>query len=152
MLHAESQMFFDRQVLGRYPDFDPSSMQMGDWVSALQKFPRDNALQALRQFYATPSGGYKKPKLGAIIDICRSESQRTGGEAKDKKTPEPLFILKCIEHPTWRTDTEVPFYPRDPKCIPQDERTIMDLVANTIERMGGDWEIIRSWDKQEAPF
>lgn len=149
MMHVEAQTFFDNEVRGLYSDWKPTAVQASKWVKALKRVTSEIAGIALQQFYETPAGDYKKPKLGKIIELARAQQQRNGPvETETKTDPKPLFTLKCVEHTTYRVGHLQRFYPPNPKQIPTEDRIIMKMAENTIERIGGQWEIIRDWDTE----
>ena len=159
MLYIESQEFFDKEVLGRYGEWKPTDMETSDWVDTLQKFPRETALAGLRQFYASPSGGYKTPKLGKIIGICQAHRQKAGDDGpRIDSEPVLLFTLKCVEQPVWggRVGMVQRFFASSPKKVPGDKTKIRlcaeDMVEKFVKLYGGAWEIIRDWDAEELPF
>ncbi len=149
-MHVDAQTFFDNEVRGLYPDWEPTAAQAIAWVCSLKTFTSEIAGIALQQFYEMSAGDYKKPKLGKIIELCRTQQQRDGPvETETKTDPTPLFTLKCVEHTTYRVGHLQRFYPPNPKQIPTEDRIIMKMAENTIKRIGGRWEIIRDWDNTE---
>lgn len=153
MMHAEAQAFFDYEVRGLYPEWEPNGKQADSWVKALKKVTPEIMNIALQQFYEMTAGDYKKPKLGKIMVLAQSQQQREGpAETKTKAGPEPLFTLKCVEHAKYKIGHLQRFYPPNPKQIPTEDSIIMKMAENTIKRIGGEWEIIRNWDTEEIPF
>lgn len=153
MMHVEAQNFFDREVRGLYPEWEPTAPQASRWVGALKRFTSEIVDIALQQFSETPAGDYKKPKLGKILELAQAQQQRDGPiETETKADPLPLFTLKCVEHTTYRVGHLQRFYPPNPKQIPTEDRIIMKMAENTIKKIGGQWEIIRDWDTEEIPF
>ncbi len=159
MTREEAQQFFDTEVMGHYPKWEPASTEIITWVTDLQKLSREAAISGLRKFYGTRSGGYKTPQLGAVIEMGRAYQQRAG-EGKDSVQPKPvpLFTLKCVEQPVWggRVGTTQKFFASSPKKVPGDTSRIRmyaeDMLENFNLLYGGAWKITRDWDTEETPF
>ncbi len=159
MMASEAQKFFDEEVRGLYPDWEPTLAEVDTWVKSLKRFTVDMVDFALRRFYETREGGYKKPKLYKITELCRVEQQKAGdGEPKAGNEPVLLFTLKCVEAPVWggTAGTIQRFFASSPKKVPGDKTKIKRYAEDMVEKFnqlyGGAWEIIRDWDKEELPF
>lgn len=158
MMQVEAQNFFDNEVRGLYPDWEPTAAQASAWVRSLKTFTSEIAGIALQQFYATTAGDYKKPKHGKIIELARAQQQRDGTiETKTGGAPVLLYALKCVKHPNGkRVGTVQKFYASNLKYIPADKSLIMRWAEAMLERFkglyNGEWEIIRHWDAEEIPF
>lgn len=158
MMVSEAQDFFDNEIRGLYPDWEPTLTEVDTWVSALKRFTVDMVGFALRKFYETREGGYKKPKLYKITELCRVEQQKAGiDNIKTDSEPVLLFALKCVEHPIQRkVGAKQSFFASTPKKVPGDKTRIRlcaeDMVEKFNQLYGGLWEIIRHWDTKELPF
>ncbi len=92
MNRTEIDSFFDRELLPRWKDWDPTGAEIADWTWHLGPFSYDLALRAVR--VCKLESRWREPRMGDVIKFCKT-NQPKQRYAVEKF--EPNVFVQCIE-------------------------------------------------------
>ena len=71
MTRIEAKRLFEFVVVGLYPDWNLRQAEVEVWTKTLLPYDYNAAKQAVEQFYVSPEGQYRRPKLHKILELTK---------------------------------------------------------------------------------
>jgi hypothetical protein len=87
----------DTEAKELWPVWKPNTAEVAVWVDRLQCFDYDVCKRALRNYYADDTRGYIKPKLSAVIKLCRQYQQQKLPDTERLGTPVLAYTLRRLD-------------------------------------------------------
>jgi len=98
MMHIEAQDFIDREMRTRWPDWEPTTAQIADWVQWLLPHGVSAALDAVRQHAA--ESRWKVPTPKDILAALKPRTARPfGRNADERPIPTTCLVLTDPGYP-----------------------------------------------------
>ena len=144
MTIIEAEHFVAEFVAKLYSEWKPEGFETDLWAEKLRPYEKDVAVWAIRAFAASKQGGYKKPKLHAVLELCKQHQQQQCGAKIDPDDTDPVLTYSLRN-----TDTEkvLEFFGRSKNRIP-DRDSMMRQAERMRDRVSesntyaGTWDII----------
>lgn len=152
---------FQKYIVGRWPDYSPSTILLGDWIELLQKFDEQDINKAGRH-YVESYELFKTPKLNKFKTALSFVCNRNPKKNKDKTHPNELFPQYYIQYHGGDTRripgnfTQISFGSQG-RAVSADDigETLAMKVAERerqkhCEMYGGEWRIIVCQNEQDV--
>ena len=82
MNHEERLRFFDEELKGLWPQWEPTEAEIALWMGVLSGYAYDVARIALQQCVCEQTGNYRRPKPAPFLAKARVLSVRTYGSGR----------------------------------------------------------------------
>ena len=90
---AEVDTFFEKELLTRWQQWDPSGAEINDWSYKLKNYDYNVCRDAVREHYIQSK--LRRPRLLDILGYCRNNARRTEDGTKLKF--KPTVFIQCIQ-------------------------------------------------------
>lgn len=93
MNKLEVDTFFEKELLTRWQQWDPSGAEINDWAYKLKSYNYSLCRDAAREHYVQSK--LRRPRLLDILAYCRCNVRRT--ETGEKIKFKPTVFVQCIK-------------------------------------------------------
>lgn len=153
MTGIEIDAFIEKELLPRWPDFKPSSVELADFKFFLTPANSVIALRAVRQHAA--ESNWKRPVLKKILEhIARLSPKPAAAVAAVKIQRDwPRYYLRCVSG-------DCDYYRRGRDMLVDvpggltsetEYKSVENFMQKTIKVYGGSWQIVvvRNWEEMK---
>lgn len=144
-----AQGLFKSQILGRWPDFELSSVLYDDWINLLSKHTPDDVCRAAGQ-YVLNHDAFKRPSLSKFKEILDaiSASNHSSKVIKEEKYPQYYLQQDDKDCKNWAYGTYTAI--NVPLVNPDIALTYVHSAKERYEQLyGGDWKVVICYNKTQ---
>ena len=146
MTRLEAQGFIEKILKGLWADWQPTDIQLSNWIQKLQTCDYQRAKFSVENVWRTEKIQHRRPPQGRVFEALSQCVEKKAVESKD--VPDTTVFIQCVQPPPEnpnRTDHKIRVYPADLSRM--DEPDYMQdcghyMAKRFNELYGGTWIVV----------